>query len=350
MSGFPQRKGHLTWIDAAKGVGIVLVVLGHEIAGLADSQIISWSSTAHFFYAWIYAFHMPLFFFISGLFISHSLKKSFGVFALEKVRTILYPYFLWSLITMCSKSLFPGSVNHPYGLPDLLLIFFDPIDQYWFLYVLFGLFMIFGAGLKAGMNRWVVLILAIALNPSLSPIHIPPSPPLIEAALSAIYFALGVVVSGERMSRVISDVKTRWLIVAFPAGLAIAALAGWVGATGRSYFVLIFAISGICGALALARLLDRTRLAWLFRTLGRRSLEIFVAHILATAGMRVALVKIAHVTAATPHFVLGALAGICFPLAMVWVCEAIGLELVFRLPSTPRVRPAAPSVAEARKM
>jgi polysaccharide biosynthesis protein PslL len=51
----PQRIVH---IDIAKGIGILLVVLAHN--GL--------QAYAPFLHQFIYAFHMPLFFFLSGMF------------------------------------------------------------------------------------------------------------------------------------------------------------------------------------------------------------------------------------------------------------------------------------------
>ena len=42
----------IEWIDTAKGIGLICVILGH--------MRVPYLST------WIYTFHMPLFFFLSG--------------------------------------------------------------------------------------------------------------------------------------------------------------------------------------------------------------------------------------------------------------------------------------------
>ena len=47
----------IEWIDIAKGFGILLVILGHTIA----------YDCSHIVYNSIYSFHMPLFFFLSGV-------------------------------------------------------------------------------------------------------------------------------------------------------------------------------------------------------------------------------------------------------------------------------------------
>lgn len=71
----------LAFIDIAKGIGILLVALAHNgTAGYAP-----------FLHHWIYSFHMPLFFFLSGLFFKPELSL------LELVRrrfdTLLKPFF-----------------------------------------------------------------------------------------------------------------------------------------------------------------------------------------------------------------------------------------------------------------
>ena len=52
-----QKSERIAWIDAAKGIGILLVVLGHTF------NIPVW------LHNWIYSFHMPLFFLLAGLII-----------------------------------------------------------------------------------------------------------------------------------------------------------------------------------------------------------------------------------------------------------------------------------------
>lgn len=52
----------LSWVDAAKGIGIFLVVVGHALRAMISSNIMASTQTTQFVDAWIYAFHMPLFF------------------------------------------------------------------------------------------------------------------------------------------------------------------------------------------------------------------------------------------------------------------------------------------------
>ncbi len=70
-------------IDIAKGIGIFLMVMGHTTSNKIALQ-------------WIYSFHIPLFFFLSGIF--HSQGKNYKEFFGKKVKTLLVPYFFFSII------------------------------------------------------------------------------------------------------------------------------------------------------------------------------------------------------------------------------------------------------------
>lgn len=66
-------------IDLSKGIGIFLVIFGHNHNSLTG---------------YIYSFHMPLFFLLSG--VLHSSKKNFLEFFINKFRRIMIPYFYFS--------------------------------------------------------------------------------------------------------------------------------------------------------------------------------------------------------------------------------------------------------------
>ena len=70
------------WVNAAKGIGILLVVLGHN-------QI---NSSIHLFHLLIYSFHMPLFFILSGMFLKP--EQGFWVLAKRRFLSTLRPYLL----------------------------------------------------------------------------------------------------------------------------------------------------------------------------------------------------------------------------------------------------------------
>lgn len=93
-------KQYLPWIDVAKGIGIILVVLGHS---MFPKHIL------------ISGFHMPLFFILAG--ITFSARTNFTTFIFKKIQRILIPFFFWYIL-----SYLLGLSNGPL----------------WFLYTLFG--------------------------------------------------------------------------------------------------------------------------------------------------------------------------------------------------------------------
>jgi fucose 4-O-acetylase-like acetyltransferase len=78
-----DKKNTITWIDPCKGLGIYLVVLGH-----CNIQ----PALQHF----IYLFHMPLFFFVSGYL--HTTRGDLGAFFKRKTIHLLVPYVSFLLL------------------------------------------------------------------------------------------------------------------------------------------------------------------------------------------------------------------------------------------------------------
>ncbi|EJL83101.1 acetyltransferase, fucose-4-O-acetylase [Polaromonas sp. CF318] len=86
-------------IDIARGIGIILVVLGHNWTVLQERGEL---------FQVIYSFHLPLFFFLSGLFLKDSgdLKN----FALSRADALLKPYFAVLLLLGLCEMLAPQAV------------------------------------------------------------------------------------------------------------------------------------------------------------------------------------------------------------------------------------------------
>ncbi len=88
-----QTKSRIDWIDTAKGLGILLVILGHTY------------SIPHWIYCLIYGFHMPLFFLLSGLTYRYDPKISFRAYVGKLAKTYLLPFITLALINLVIQSL-----------------------------------------------------------------------------------------------------------------------------------------------------------------------------------------------------------------------------------------------------
>lgn len=99
------------WIDYAKGMGILLMVFGHTGMPVVLSKFI-WS------------FHMPLFFFISGLLYDREKYSSPGLILKRIWRSLLVPYMFFSVIVavgyMCINIISHESVFHEFSVVSVL--------------------------------------------------------------------------------------------------------------------------------------------------------------------------------------------------------------------------------------
>lgn len=142
-----QSGKRLIWVDQLKAFAMFLVVWGHCIQRCKTV----------FLLRLIYSFHMPLFFIISGLTFNTKRKDSITNFAKHKAKTILYPYFAFSIILiplwLLNRSL--GAVQNDSIIEIVMGIFYSnsgviraTSNAGWFLVTLFFAEIIFYVAFK----------------------------------------------------------------------------------------------------------------------------------------------------------------------------------------------------------
>ena len=124
-----------SYIDYAKAAGILLVVYGHVIIFAKHPSYADVAAKNM-----IYAFHMPLFFVISGLLLRNRQEKKQETELVRELsvitRRLLLPYLIWSLIyigfRLWDRGPLPGPVLRKYAFVILtgrgmapLWFFFD---------------------------------------------------------------------------------------------------------------------------------------------------------------------------------------------------------------------------------
>lgn len=122
-----QKTERLQYIDIAKAITIFLVVLGHPRA------VEDYGAVERF----LYAFHMPLFFVMSGIFLKQ--KSNYGVqswkaFFKKNLLGLFVPYIIWAAIYMPFTYISEGKVL--YG-SWIVLRNAQTLSSLWFLPVLF---------------------------------------------------------------------------------------------------------------------------------------------------------------------------------------------------------------------
>lgn len=301
------------WIDAAKCLGITLVVFGHVERGLSSAGVIgdpAWRMLDFY----IYTFHMPLFMYLSGMNVPGSYAKP--GFLKRKASTILHPYVVWSLIQGGVMVALSSLTNGNASITDLLSIGWNPISPFWFLYVLF----IYMVVISVVRPSWWLLSAAGAMLMA-SPFMGPGL--LFQLAYFFFFFVLGICAPVLSMPRWVAPVTLAacvlWTWMILSAGAV--SLQG-SGDGGRYYSPLLLpsALLGIAAMLSLARSLD---FGWL-RYVGRASMAIYVMHILAASGSRIMLEKVFGVIDPTLHLVTGVVLGVGLPLLAYEVLRWLG--------------------------
>ena len=84
-------KERIYWIDTLKGLLIMLVIMGHRVGN-------DFSQTLLMAKVYIYSFHMPLFFFLSGYVFKVKEEDTFLGFLKKKGQKIIVPLVFFSLI------------------------------------------------------------------------------------------------------------------------------------------------------------------------------------------------------------------------------------------------------------
>lgn len=142
----PQRDAVL---DIAKGLGMILVVIGHCVF---HGPVFSFLST----------FHMPLFFVISGLCFNEARHRRLGVFFVSRLKTLVFPALVFTVfyVAMGLCLDWDAAVQMVRSLP-----FSGPPGTLWFLNILFVVEVAYALLLKAvGRLRLPARVTVILLS------------------------------------------------------------------------------------------------------------------------------------------------------------------------------------------
>lgn len=289
----PKR---IEYIDIARGIGILLVVLAHNDFGFISQ----------YGYQVIYSFHMPLFFLLSGYFIKTN--SSFFEFFKKRFHSLLKPYlftlFLIYFTSVSFEKMAFGTalrriVKSLYGTG----VYIDWV-QLWFLPHMFiaslyaFLFIVVVSKLN---NRWLrlgILAATLALSLPFLKSFYPFSVSLLgnDYELFGLPFSLDLIflsgffyVLGSELRQVTTEKTFDNYFLLIGTGVALFAMNYFIESpidfntrTYNSFFInTIEAVVGILFALALSRQIEvRTdKLAALMKYFGRISLIILIFHV-----------------------------------------------------------------------
>jgi fucose 4-O-acetylase-like acetyltransferase len=331
----------LPWVDSAKGIGIVLVVYGHVFLGLVSAGLAGPNSAVQISVDVIYTFHMPLFFFLAGLFAKPAMMKEPRQFWLNRIALLAYTYLLWSVLQGTLQIAFADYSNHPPSFSTLARILWEPRYQFWFLYALFWSRLAFAALWRLG-DFAVALIASCAF---VTTFYV--EMPLLGMVLwGFFYFALGSALSSFVLRLPLSIIATAVSAVGFIIAVAMGLRSQW-----PELAAVPAALCGIATTVLLSQhvassiLMQRVQHA--LAVLGSASMSIFVMHVAAAAAVRALLAGVLDVKSVAAHLVLGTAAGVVLPVLATAVLDRARLSAWFglatRFPSLRR--PAAVAAA-----
>ena len=152
-------KARLKYIDGLKGFAIFCVLWGHSIQYMRNDDFFH-----NAFFEFIYAFHMPLFFFISGYFFSSSLKLTFKEFFTKKITQLLLPCVVWAFLFYLIRLVFSLVNENSFLWQKELIHLLNPYQwPFWFLKELFFSYAITFCSLKILKKEWLAFLICIGI-------------------------------------------------------------------------------------------------------------------------------------------------------------------------------------------
>ena len=192
-----MEKTRDSFVDQLKGLACFLVVFGHVIMGVRKAGIPTPKSMV-FVEDYIWTFHVPLFMFLSGyvyrLTGGWKAKGTRKNFLLHKLLNLGIPYFVFSSIYILINSL-TSEVNNSSNISDILILWRTPVAQYWFLYALFFLFVIWSI-IPGGDSNLNLLLTTVCTIVSIIPLNFGIFASSLEMAL---FFGLGTIINIQKI-------------------------------------------------------------------------------------------------------------------------------------------------------
>jgi uncharacterized membrane protein YcfT len=325
------------WVDYAKGICIVMVVMMHSVLGveLAAGQ----TGFMHLVVMFAKPFRMPDFFLISGLFISVVIDRDWRIYLDRKVVHFAYFYLLWVTIQFGFKA--PGfaaetSWSHAGYL--YLESFIEPFGTLWFIYLLPIFFVVIKATRRVPAPViWVVAAL-------LEMAHVATGWTVIDEFAARFVYIYSGYLFAPYVFALADRVRTYPALALF--GLALWALVnGGLVKLGYSEWPLVslaLGLAGACAIITLGTLLARMQWLGFLRFCGENSIVIYLAFFLPMATTRTLLLHTGLAHDIGTVSLLVTIAGVVGALLIWCVALAAGANFLFERPAAFWIAPKKP--------
>jgi len=331
-------EGRVDWVDYAKGICIVMVVMMHSVLGVEKAA--DQTGFMHLVVMFAKPFRMPDFFTISGLFLPIVVNRDWRTYLDRKVMHFAYFYVLWVTIQFGFKApAFAAEAGWSHAGLMYLESFIDPFGTLWFIYLL----PIFFVVIKATRNMSPVLIWGIAAL--LESAHVSTGWTTIdEFSARFIYVYSGYLFADYVFA--LSDrarAHPRWALAALAlwalvdGGLVALGVSEWPGIS------LLLGFSGACAIITIGTLLARMHWLDFLRFCGEHSIVIYLAFFLPMAATRTLLLHVGIIHDIGLISLIVTIVGVVGALAIWWAALAVKANFLFERPAAFWIAPKKPA-------
>ncbi|MCR2801565.1 acyltransferase family protein [Microbacterium sp. zg-Y818] len=269
--------GRVTWLDGARGIAIVLVVLFHAGMFTVPTGLASpWWEPLNLVFALL---RMPLFFLVAGMLAVGAVRRSWPQLWRTRLAVLVWVFLVWTVLRFAYYQVVPEPIDlNQSSWTDFVLSVVRPSNGLWFLFAL-ALFLIAAKALDSRVNRWVALgVAGLAATVMYGGVTFH------NVAYDGIakYFVFFLIGLHFRQSIIHAVHRRRWaataaLLLLFAASIVLRGATGWLMDAVTAIPVGLLAVAfGMC----LARNLVGTALSRPLEHLGQRTLQVYVTHIL----------------------------------------------------------------------
>jgi uncharacterized membrane protein YcfT len=343
-SALPERSTRIDWVDYAKGICIVMVVMMHSVLGVEAAA--GQAGFMHHFVMFAKPFRMPDFFLISGLFLAVVIDRDWRTYLDRKVVHFAYFYVLWVTIQFGFKApAFAAESGWRHVGFMYLESFVEPFGTLWFIYLLPIFFVVTKLSRRAPPAAiWVV---AAALEMA----HIKTDWTVIDEFCGRfVYFYSGYLFAAYVFA--LSD-RARATPALALIGLALWALVnGSLTATGFSEWPivsLVLGFAGACAIIVMGTLLAQMQWLNFLRYCGEHSIVIYLAFFLPMAVTRTLLLKTGLIADIGTISLIVTVAGVAGAVVIWRLALALRADFLFERPAAFWIAPkkAAPALQSA---
>lgn len=329
-------------VDIAKGITIILIVLSHAIVGVWHADTIDDEARGALMPA-LYLVHIVVFAFLSGLFVARGVERSGAArYLASRAALFIWLYLLWTLLQRGARVIGgPFSANQ--ASPLELLTVWRPEGQLWFLPWLLAatVLVVVARPWASAIRGWGLLVATSVM--ALLVWGWEPNVVVVQGLAITPFFVAGALVRGDRMSELVRRLGvpalTAAVVVAGGLYALVVTVAHFAMPTAASpdrspvplAWGVLGSVSGLVLVLAVSALLARSVGTGAVAALGRRSMEIYLGHILVGSLTRAALVEVG-VSDGLAHLVVGTVTGVLVPVLVWWAATRLGQGWLFALP------------------